>query len=107
MGKLAREIIDGGHDDAKVIGEVLAWRTSVRVGAPAVQFRFARGGSVADHASGEMGGSGEDVKPAPGLHASNLFLQGGEDVWEGDEVGEEHNLERQVHLKAHSMRKVA
>eukprot|EP00965_Chrysotila_dentata_P258828 6213357-Pleurochrysis_carterae.AAC.2 len=108
MGKLAQEIIiEGGHDDARVIGEVLAWRTGVRGGAPAVRFKLARIGSAADHANGEIGESGEDVKPAPGMHTSSFFLQGREAVWEGDEVGKEHNLERQVHPKAHSMRKVA
>eukprot|EP00965_Chrysotila_dentata_P098443 3253999-Pleurochrysis_carterae.AAC.2 len=77
-------------------------------GALAVRFKLARGGSVADHANdGEIGESEEDVKPAPRLRASNLFLQGREAVWEVDEVGKEHNLEREVHLKAHSMRKVA
>eukprot|EP00965_Chrysotila_dentata_P047753 1584177-Pleurochrysis_carterae.AAC.1 len=89
MRKLAREIIDEGHDDARVIGYVFARRTSVRGGAPAVWFKLARGGSVTNHANGEIliGENGEDVKPTPGLHASNLFLQGREAVWEGGEVG--------------------
>eukprot|EP00965_Chrysotila_dentata_P083513 2754661-Pleurochrysis_carterae.AAC.1 len=80
MGKLAREIVDGGHGDARVIGKALAWRTSIRGGAPTVRLKLARGGSVADHANGEVGEGGEDVSPAPGLHASNFFLQGREFV---------------------------
>eukprot|EP00965_Chrysotila_dentata_P109992 3634320-Pleurochrysis_carterae.AAC.1 len=55
MEKLAREIIDGGHDDARVVDEALAWRTGIRGGAPSVGFKLARGGSVADHANGEIG----------------------------------------------------
>eukprot|EP00965_Chrysotila_dentata_P133943 4429835-Pleurochrysis_carterae.AAC.1 len=51
MGNLAREIIDVGHDDAGVIGEAFAWRTSIRGGAPAVRLKLARCGTVADHAN--------------------------------------------------------
>eukprot|EP00965_Chrysotila_dentata_P015251 504371-Pleurochrysis_carterae.AAC.1 len=101
MGRLAREIIGGRHDDARVIGKALAWRTSIRGGAPTVRLKLVRGGSVADHANGEVGEGGEEVKPAPGLHASNFFLQGRESVWE------EYNLKRQVYLKADSISKVA
>eukprot|EP00965_Chrysotila_dentata_P223149 6193405-Pleurochrysis_carterae.AAC.7 len=55
MGKLAREIIVGGHNKAKVISQVFARRTSVCGGSPAVWLKLARGGSVTDHANGEVG----------------------------------------------------
>eukprot|EP00965_Chrysotila_dentata_P244068 6205754-Pleurochrysis_carterae.AAC.2 len=73
MGELARENIDGGHDDARVISQVFAWRTSVCGGSLAVWFKLAGGGSVTNHVNGKIGKSGEDVEPAPGLHASNPF----------------------------------
>eukprot|EP00965_Chrysotila_dentata_P070010 2312341-Pleurochrysis_carterae.AAC.1 len=57
--------------------------------------------------NGKVGEGGEHVKPAPGLHAPNLLLQGGEPVGEGDEVREEYDLKRQVNLKADAILKAA
>eukprot|EP00965_Chrysotila_dentata_P131286 4340062-Pleurochrysis_carterae.AAC.1 len=107
MGEPARELVDGGHDDAGAIGEPLAWRTRIRGGAPAVWLKLSRCGAMADHANGKVGEGGEDVKLAPNLHAPNLLLPGEEPVGEGDEVRKEYDLKRQVNLKADAMLKVA
>eukprot|EP00965_Chrysotila_dentata_P143311 4735044-Pleurochrysis_carterae.AAC.1 len=60
MGELARELVDGGHDDAGAISEPLAWRTRIRSGAPAVRLKLLRGGAMADHTNGKVGEGGED-----------------------------------------------
>eukprot|EP00965_Chrysotila_dentata_P167242 5522259-Pleurochrysis_carterae.AAC.2 len=74
MGKLSREVIDGGHDDTRVIRKVFARCSSVSGEQLAVWLKLARRGPMKNHANGEAAKGGEDVEPAPGLHAANLLL---------------------------------
>eukprot|EP00959_Pyramimonas_sp_CCMP1952_P375720 7869231-Pyramimonas_sp.AAC.1 len=60
---------------------------------------------MAYHANGEVGEVGEDIKPAPRLHAPDLLLQGGKALREGDEVRQQHNLKRHINLKADTVQK--
>eukprot|EP00965_Chrysotila_dentata_P171626 5664033-Pleurochrysis_carterae.AAC.2 len=78
MGRLSREVINRGHDDTRVISKVFARCPSVSGGPPAVCLKLARRGSMINHANGQVGKGGEDVEPAPGLHAANAACAGGE-----------------------------
>eukprot|EP00965_Chrysotila_dentata_P167299 5524117-Pleurochrysis_carterae.AAC.1 len=74
MEKLSREVVDGGDDNTGAISKAFARCPSVSGGAPAVWLKLARRGSRTNHANRDVGKGGEDVEPAPRLHAANLLL---------------------------------
>eukprot|EP00965_Chrysotila_dentata_P062929 2084131-Pleurochrysis_carterae.AAC.1 len=50
---------------------------------------------------------GKDVKPPARLHPPHLLLERGKAIEEGDEVGEQHDLQWQFSLELNAVREVA
>eukprot|EP00965_Chrysotila_dentata_P067987 2249027-Pleurochrysis_carterae.AAC.2 len=54
MREVRRKVIDGGNWEARLICHMLAGRASVCGGPPAIRFKFARCGTMADHSDGQI-----------------------------------------------------
>eukprot|EP00965_Chrysotila_dentata_P114731 3791837-Pleurochrysis_carterae.AAC.1 len=54
MLELCRKVIDGGDGEARLVRQVLAGRSNVCGGPPAIRFEFSRCGTVTDHSDGQI-----------------------------------------------------